>query len=127
MLHDRQVCTAAVLALGLSATVPVGERAAPTFDSNLCQGVGLTGVFGGLRQVPYTNAGLGVWTIVNEEELAAFMRTPHHYQSFIVQVRCTHGPAGEAVSWHPAQPPLPAFLKQLPVLCMHPFECQPLL
>ena len=36
-------------------------------------------------KVPYTNAGLGVWTIVNEEELKAFMATQHHYSSFIVQ------------------------------------------
>ncbi len=35
----------------------------------------------------YANAGMGVWTIVNEEELQAFMRTPQHYHSFIVQAR----------------------------------------
>ena len=30
---------------------------------------------------------MGVWTIVNEEELQAFMNTPQHYTSFIVQAR----------------------------------------
>lgn len=35
----------------------------------------------------YANAGMGVWTIVNEEELQAFMNTPQHYTSFIVQAR----------------------------------------
>lgn len=38
-------------------------------------------------KVPYANAGQGVWTIVNDEELAAFMLIQHHYQSFIVQAR----------------------------------------
>lgn len=38
-------------------------------------------------KVPYANAGQGVWTIVNDEELAAFMLIPHHYSAFIVQAR----------------------------------------
>ena len=33
------------------------------------------------------NAGQGVWTIVNGQELDAFMALEHHYHSFIVQVR----------------------------------------
>jgi hypothetical protein len=56
-----------------------------------------------LRQVPYTNAGLGVWTIVNEEELAAFMRTPHHYESFIVQVS-VHIPSSVSGPLTPSTP-----------------------
>ena len=38
-------------------------------------------------KVPYANAGQGVWTIVNDEELAAFMLITHHYSAFIVQAR----------------------------------------
>ena len=34
---------------------------------------------------PYSNAGQGVYTIVSDEELAAFMALPHHYDRFIVQ------------------------------------------
>lgn len=40
-------------------------------------------------KVPYANAGQGVWTIVNDEELAAFMLISHHYSAFIVQARTT--------------------------------------
>ncbi|RKP25791.1 hypothetical protein SYNPS1DRAFT_15157, partial [Syncephalis pseudoplumigaleata] len=36
-------------------------------------------------KVPYSNAGQGVFTITNEDELAAFMALPHKYQKFIVQ------------------------------------------
>ena len=36
-------------------------------------------------KVPYSNAGQGVFTIVNGEELNAFMRTDFHYSRFIVQ------------------------------------------
>jgi hypothetical protein len=45
-------------------------------------------------KVPYANAGQGVWTIVNDEELAAFMLIQHHYQSFIVQARPDSRPGG---------------------------------
>jgi hypothetical protein len=34
---------------------------------------------------PYSNAGQGVWTIVNEAELAAFMELEQEYELFIVQ------------------------------------------
>ncbi|WP_246141498.1 ATP-grasp domain-containing protein [Phaeodactylibacter luteus] len=34
---------------------------------------------------PYSNAGQGVYTIVNEEELKAFMTNDFHYRRFIVQ------------------------------------------
>ena len=36
-------------------------------------------------KVPYSNAGQGVYTIVNEEELDAFMQLEHQYGKFIVQ------------------------------------------
>jgi len=36
-------------------------------------------------KVPYSNAGQGVYTIVNKQELDAFMAVPHHYDRFIVQ------------------------------------------
>ncbi|KAF9974650.1 hypothetical protein BGZ73_001873 [Actinomortierella ambigua] len=36
-------------------------------------------------KVPYSNAGQGVYTITNKEELQEFMDTPHHYDKFIVQ------------------------------------------
>ncbi|KAF9158870.1 hypothetical protein DFQ26_007141 [Actinomortierella ambigua] len=36
-------------------------------------------------KVPYSNAGQGVYTITNKEELKEFMETPHHYDKFIVQ------------------------------------------
>lgn len=34
---------------------------------------------------PYSNAGQGVWTIMNEKELADFMKIEHRYGRFIVQ------------------------------------------
>eukprot|EP00884_Botryococcus_braunii_P021798 jgi/Botrbrau1/8301/Bobra.0251s0027.2 len=45
------------------------------------------GRMGGIAvvKVPYANAGQGVWTIVNQQELDAFMAIDHHYDSFIVQ------------------------------------------
>ncbi len=36
-------------------------------------------------KVPYSNAGQGVYTIVNEDELSAFMQQGHQYDKFIVQ------------------------------------------
>ncbi|ORX96445.1 hypothetical protein K493DRAFT_314502 [Basidiobolus meristosporus CBS 931.73] len=36
-------------------------------------------------KVPYSNAGQGVYTITNGEELRKFMETEHHYDKFIVQ------------------------------------------
>ncbi|KAI8617873.1 hypothetical protein BC830DRAFT_1227249 [Chytriomyces sp. MP71] len=36
-------------------------------------------------KVPYSNAGQGVYTITNKEELKAFMDADHHYDKFIVQ------------------------------------------
>ena len=36
-------------------------------------------------KVPYSNAGQGVYTITNKEELDAFMATEHHYDKYIVQ------------------------------------------
>jgi hypothetical protein len=36
-------------------------------------------------KVPYSNAGQGVYTITNQQELAAFMATPIDYERFIVQ------------------------------------------
>lgn len=36
-------------------------------------------------KVPYSNAGQGVYTIVNEEELKAFMESPQRYDKYIVQ------------------------------------------
>ena len=36
-------------------------------------------------KVPYSNAGQGVYTIVNEQELSAFMAEEHQYDKFIVQ------------------------------------------
>ena len=36
-------------------------------------------------KVPYSNAGQGVYTIVNEDELDAFMALEHQYDKFIVQ------------------------------------------
>src|SRR5690606_28817914 len=43
--------------------------------------------FGGhaVVKVPYSNAGQGVYTIVNPRELERFMDTPHPYERFIVQ------------------------------------------
>lgn len=36
-------------------------------------------------KVPYSNAGQGVYTITNKDELEEFMVTDHHYDKFIVQ------------------------------------------
>ncbi|KAJ3263656.1 hypothetical protein HDU77_010303 [Chytriomyces hyalinus] len=36
-------------------------------------------------KVPYSNAGQGVYTITNKEELCEFMEADHHYDKFIVQ------------------------------------------
>ncbi|KAJ3224742.1 hypothetical protein HDU81_008360 [Chytriomyces hyalinus] len=36
-------------------------------------------------KVPYSNAGQGVYTITNKEELCEFMEVDHHYDKFIVQ------------------------------------------
>ncbi len=36
-------------------------------------------------KIPYSNAGQGVFTIVNEQELEAFMAQEFHYERFIVQ------------------------------------------
>ncbi|MCB9265325.1 MAG: hypothetical protein H6558_09895 [Lewinellaceae bacterium] len=36
-------------------------------------------------KIPYSNAGQGVFTIVNQEELDAFMQAEFHYKRFIVQ------------------------------------------
>ncbi|KAJ3170426.1 hypothetical protein HK101_011373 [Irineochytrium annulatum] len=36
-------------------------------------------------KVPYSNAGQGVYTITNKEELRQFMEKDHHYDKFIVQ------------------------------------------
>jgi hypothetical protein len=36
-------------------------------------------------KVPYSNAGQGVYTITNKQELKEFMETDHHYDKFIVQ------------------------------------------
>lgn len=36
-------------------------------------------------KVPYSNAGQGVYTITNQNELNDFMEMPHHYDKFIVQ------------------------------------------
>jgi hypothetical protein len=36
-------------------------------------------------KVPYSNAGQGVYTITNKQELDDFMALPHHYNKFIVQ------------------------------------------
>ncbi len=36
-------------------------------------------------KIPYSNAGQGVFTIVNEQELEAFMQQDFHYERFIVQ------------------------------------------
>lgn len=36
-------------------------------------------------KVPYSNAGQGVYTITNPEDLRAFMETDHYYDKFIVQ------------------------------------------
>ncbi|KAJ3315911.1 hypothetical protein HDV04_000118 [Boothiomyces sp. JEL0838] len=43
--------------------------------------------FGGhcVIKVPYSNAGQGVYTITNKQELDEFMNTDHHYDKFIVQ------------------------------------------
>eukprot|EP00271_Cylindrocystis_brebissonii_P005009 TRINITY_DN16964_c0_g1_i1.p1 TRINITY_DN16964_c0_g1~~TRINITY_DN16964_c0_g1_i1.p1 ORF type:complete len:616 (-),score=83.05 TRINITY_DN16964_c0_g1_i1:1243-3090(-) len=45
------------------------------------------GRMGGLAvvKVPYANAGQGVWTITNQNELKDFMAIEHRYDSFIVQ------------------------------------------
>ncbi|EPZ31289.1 hypothetical protein O9G_000934 [Rozella allomycis CSF55] len=39
----------------------------------------------GVLKVPYSNAGQGVYTITNPEELNDFMKEDHHYDKFIVQ------------------------------------------
>lgn len=39
----------------------------------------------GVVKNPYSNAGQGVYTIVNQDELRAFMATEQHYDRFIVQ------------------------------------------
>jgi len=36
-------------------------------------------------KVPYSNAGQGVYTITNPQDLADFMKQTHHYDKFIVQ------------------------------------------
>ena len=36
-------------------------------------------------KVPYSNAGQGVYTITNKQELEEFMEIDHHYDKFIVQ------------------------------------------
>jgi hypothetical protein len=36
-------------------------------------------------KVPYSNAGQGVYTITNSDELAAFMAMDHHYDKFLIQ------------------------------------------
>ncbi|KAG0094311.1 hypothetical protein BGZ93_007380 [Podila epicladia] len=36
-------------------------------------------------KVPYSNAGQGVYTITNKQELQEFMETPQHYDKYIVQ------------------------------------------
>ncbi|KAJ9069134.1 hypothetical protein DSO57_1021668 [Entomophthora muscae] len=36
-------------------------------------------------KVPYSNAGQGVYTVTNAEDLKAFMETDHYYDKFIVQ------------------------------------------
>ena len=36
-------------------------------------------------KVPYSNAGQGVYTITNQQELAEFLKMDHHYDKFIVQ------------------------------------------
>ena len=36
-------------------------------------------------KVPYSNAGQGVYTITNSDELDSFMSTDHHYDKFLVQ------------------------------------------
>ncbi|KAI9318121.1 hypothetical protein BX666DRAFT_1856348 [Dichotomocladium elegans] len=36
-------------------------------------------------KVPYSNAGQGVYTITNQDELSHFMNEEHHYDKFIVQ------------------------------------------
>lgn len=41
-------------------------------------------------KVPYSNAGQGVYTILNEEELNRFMSQPHHYDKYIVQSLIGH-------------------------------------
>lgn len=48
--------------------------------------------FGGkaVIKIPYTNAGQGVFTITNEEELAAFMQNDYAYDQFIVQSLIGH-------------------------------------
>jgi len=43
--------------------------------------------FGGkaVIKVPYLNAGQGIYTVVNESELEAFMNLEHNYEGFVVQ------------------------------------------
>ncbi len=65
-------------------------------------------------KVPYANAGQGVWTIVNDEELAAFMLIQHHYQSFIVQARADRRPR-RSPSTHPV--PRPRRALEFPGVC----------
>jgi hypothetical protein len=36
-------------------------------------------------KVPYSNAGQGVYTILNENDLKKFMESPQHYDKYIVQ------------------------------------------
>lgn len=67
---------------GLSIRVPetiwdVGQSEVPLWVSRM----------GGVAVVknPYSNAGVGVYTITSERELQAFMATQHRYDRFIVQ------------------------------------------
>ena len=43
---------------------------------------GLHGAATPSSRVPYSNAGQGVFTITNKEELAAFMMEDHHYDKY---------------------------------------------
>jgi hypothetical protein len=55
--------------------------------------------FGGhaVVKVPYSNAGQGVYTIVNQQELQSFMEEKHHYECFIVQSLIGHSRWGSVV------------------------------
>lgn len=44
----------------------------------------------GVVKVPFLNAGQGVYTILNKEELDAFMQDSHYYSSYIVQSLIGH-------------------------------------
>lgn len=52
-------------------------------------------------KVPYSNAGQGVYTILNQRELDDFMATDHKYEKFIVQSLVG------SPSWNPNAPPRP--------------------